>query len=65
MTAVDFTLTNQALKLVYSVMQDTEPRREAPIRLLDIDQRSFPGDIRDLPDTEDEEEREESDEYGF
>lgn len=52
MTSVDFTLTNSALNLVYAVMQDTEPRREAPVRLMDIHQRSFPGDIRDLPDSE-------------
>jgi hypothetical protein len=45
---------NTALNIIYSVMQDTAPRREAPVRLLDIHQRSFPGDIRDLPDNDNE-----------
>lgn len=58
---------NTALNLIYSSFHGEEfeeVRREAPVRLLDIDQIPFPGDIRDLPDTE-EEETEENDEYNF
>lgn len=58
---------NTALNMVYSsfhIEEFEEVIREAPVRLLDIDQLPFPGDIRDLPDTEDEE-TEENDEYNF
>lgn len=33
-------------------MQDGTPIHVKEVRLLDIHQRSFPGDIRDLPDNE-------------